>query len=164
MELPGHHVCGGRGPAWAVPASAKPARPKPPDTNTAVVNPTIPRLSLWVVFMLFPLLIAISQDLLFCARRGVTSGYLPYFSPLQVDTAGAATDPNIGLGRIICPMLTGHGQLGTEGPCAVILISTKHLRAQAVNAGSTVLATDYALRRMRAMTVQSCDTAEMEQR
>jgi hypothetical protein len=48
------------GRAWAVPASPKPARPKPPETNTAVVSPTIPRFTTSVVFMLFPLFIAAS--------------------------------------------------------------------------------------------------------
>ena len=75
MELPGHHVCGGRGPACAVPASVKPARPIPPDAIAAIVNPTIPRLR-------------------------VLSGIhvVSYAHPIlwvQVDTAGAATDPNI---------------------------------------------------------------------
>jgi hypothetical protein len=55
MESPGHHVCGGRTSAWAVPApSPKAARPRPPDTNSVVANPTIPRLRVWVFMLRFP--------------------------------------------------------------------------------------------------------------
>jgi hypothetical protein len=71
LLFPGHQV----GRAWAVPASAKPARLKPPDANAANVKPTIPRFRMWVI-MVFPLFIACSG----CVR---------------VDTDSIATDPHI---------------------------------------------------------------------
>ncbi|OBA95383.1 hypothetical protein A5662_01620 [Mycobacteriaceae bacterium 1482268.1] len=99
MELPGHHVCGGRdGPAWAVPA-----RPTPPDTSTAVVNPTIPRFRIFLVFIVFPFVLAASRTAHRISVRwrgfaGLDDLLILY---VPVDIAGVATDPNIGARAVI---------------------------------------------------------------
>jgi hypothetical protein len=89
LDCPGHQVYGPSGRAWAVPAPGpKVASPRPPDTNTVVANPTIPR---FINLGLFPaaasrvLGIRLNRDDRFMLVPLVAVG--PWSALQQVDTA-----------------------------------------------------------------------------
>jgi hypothetical protein len=97
LGCPGHQVYGPSGRAWAVPAPGpKVASPRPPDTNAVVANPTIPRfinLGLFSAAAPRVLGIRVNRDDRFMLVHLVAVE--PWSALQQVDTARAATDPNI---------------------------------------------------------------------